>query len=30
MEMILKYFGENKHKTTPWEKYKAEFKGEWK
>lgn len=30
MEMILKYFGENKHKTTPWEKYKAEFKSEWK
>jgi thioredoxin-related protein len=30
MEMILKYFGENKHKSTPWEKYKAEFKGEWK
>ncbi len=30
MEMILKYFGENKHKTTPWEKYQKEFKGEWK
>jgi thioredoxin-related protein len=30
MEMILKYFGENKHKSIPWEKYKKEFIGIWK
>lgn len=30
MEMILKYFGENKHKTTPWETWSKTFKGVWK
>ena len=30
MEMVLKYMGENKNKTTPWEKHKAEFKALWK
>ncbi len=30
IEMILKYFGGNHHKKTPWEKYKNDFVGEWK
>ncbi len=30
MELIAKYIAENKHKSVPFEKYKAAFKGTWK
>lgn len=30
IEMIAKYFVENKHKTTPFETYQKEFKSTWK
>lgn len=29
MEMLLKYFGENKHKSVPWETWTKTFKGVW-
>lgn len=29
LEMILKYFGENKHQSVPWEQYRNSFKGSW-
>ena len=29
IEMILKYFGENLYKTTPWEKYQSSFIQYW-
>jgi Highly conserved protein containing a thioredoxin domain len=29
MEMILTYFAQNKHKTTPWDTYSKEFKSTW-
>ena len=30
MEMIAKYIAQNKHKSIPFDKYKASFKGSWK
>lgn len=29
IESLLKYFAENKHKSTPWEEYLKNFKGSW-
>jgi hypothetical protein len=29
IEMILKYFGENLYRTTPWEKYQNSFIQYW-